>query len=160
MNAAHWHLVLNHLPVIGTGFVIFLLIAGFVQDSRHVQKLALLTAFLIAMTAVAAYLTGEPAEKVVEHVSGVSESAIHAHEDFAEIAFAITGCLGGLGLLGLVVFRRLEKLPLAFMLIMLALAMASAGTMAYTASLGGDIRHSEIQPPLTPANTPVSSLGR
>jgi uncharacterized membrane protein len=157
MNAAHWHLLVNHLPVIGTLFVVLLLIAGFLRSSGEVQKLSLVFAVVVALTAVAAYLTGDPAEHVVENLPGVTSFAIHVHEEFAEVAFVLTACLGGLALVGLVAFRRRAKPPAAFMVAVLVLALVSAGTMAWTANLGGKIRHTEIRNQPPPAN-PVSML--
>ncbi len=145
MNPAHWHLILNHLPVIGTLFLVFLLIAGFLQHSGQVQKLSLIFAVIVALTAVAAYLTGDPAEHVVEYLPGVTRSAIHAHSHFADIALTISIGVGVLALLGLIAFRRREKPPAAFMVAVLVVALISAGTMAWTAELGGKIRHTEIR---------------
>jgi hypothetical protein len=157
MNGAYWHLILNHLPVLGTLFLLFLLIAGFLQRSGPVQKLALVFAVIVALSAVAAYFTGEPAEHVVENLPGVTSLAIHTHEEVAEIAFIISGFVGAMALGGLVAFRRREKPPAAFMAVVLALALISAGTMAWTAKLGGQIRHTEIQQNPAAVN-PVSML--
>ena len=157
MNGAHWHLVLNHLPVVGTLFLLFLLVAGFLQKSGQVQKLALVFAIIVALSAAAAYATGDGAELVVERLPGVTSLAIRTHEKAAELAFLVTVFLGGIALGGLVAFRRRERLPMAFMAAALAVALVAAGTMAWAAILGGQIRHTEIRNELALVN-PISGL--
>ena len=157
MNGAHLHLILNHLPVVGTLFLLFVLIAGLLQNSPQVHRSSLAFAVLVGMAAAAAYLTGEPAEEVImEQVPGIAESVIEAHEEFAEIAFAVTALLGAMGVAGLVVFRRPNGPPALFMAAVLVVAVVAAGAMAYTANLGGDIRHPEIHSQPMTAPVPVT----
>jgi len=75
MNLAHLHLVLNHLPVLGTGFGLALLIFGLWRRSDELKKTALGVLVLVALAAVPVYLTGEPAEELVQAVPGVSKPA-------------------------------------------------------------------------------------
>jgi hypothetical protein len=157
MNSAHLHLILNHLPVIGTLFLVLLIIAGLLQNSGQVQKTSLVFAVIVALTAIPAYLTGNPAESVVEHLDGISRPAILNHRQFAETALTITLLVGGLALLGLIAFRQREKPPLGFMVAVLVLAIISAGTMAWTADLGGKIRHPEsLEEPAFPPSISTS----
>ncbi|MGZ3711139.1 MAG: hypothetical protein ACXVBE_05250, partial [Bdellovibrionota bacterium] len=90
MNYAHIHLVLNHLPVVGIPLTLCFLANGFVRGNQGAQKFALLTLVAIAALTVVTYLTGEPAEKFVEHMPGVSEPFIDAHEDAAEVSLVLT----------------------------------------------------------------------
>src|ERR1041384_6680410 len=62
MNGAHLHLIVTHLPVLGTGFGTLLLGLGLIRRSRVIQQLALSVLVLAGVTAGAAYLTGEGAE--------------------------------------------------------------------------------------------------
>ena len=41
MNAAHLHLMVNHLPVVGTPVILALLLWGLVRRSRDIQRAAL-----------------------------------------------------------------------------------------------------------------------
>ncbi|HZS16348.1 MAG TPA: hypothetical protein VFA51_00285, partial [Candidatus Udaeobacter sp.] len=79
----------------------------------------------------------------VEHLPGVSKSAIETHEDVAKVAFAVILSLGAIALAGLAFFRR-RPMPKWFALSALALAIATSGLLVWTANLGGKVRHNEI----------------
>ena len=76
MNGAHLHLLINHVPVLGIVFGLLLLVFGWWRKSEEIKKAALGTFVVIAFSAVAAFLTGEPAEDTVKGVSGVIQGAI------------------------------------------------------------------------------------
>lgn len=145
MNLAHLHLVLNHLPVLGTGFGLALLIFGLWRRSDELKKTALGVLALVALAAVPVYLTGEPAEELVETVPGVSKPAMERHERAASVSFTGVLVIGVAATAGLVFFRRGKALPRWFAMPMVASVMVVAGLMAWTANLGGQIRHTEIQ---------------
>lgn len=106
MNPAHWHLMLNHVPVLGTAFGMALIAWALVRKSEELKRVSLGVFVIIALLAIPAYLTGEPAEEIVEHLPGVSEASIEEHEDAAKFAFAGVLVLGAPALGGLVIFRR------------------------------------------------------
>ena len=83
MNWAQVHLWLNHLPVLGTLFGLVLLIAALLWKNEDWKRLSLIVFVIIGLIAIGTYLTGEPAEEVVEDVPGVSEAAIEPHEESA-----------------------------------------------------------------------------
>ena len=144
MSVVHLHLLLNHVPVIGLGFVLLVLLVATWRRSNDMAKLALfLLAGLAAVTAVV-FLTGEPAEEAIEHVAGISESLIHEHEEAAEAALGATVAAGTLALGLLAVFWR-RQLPRWATVVSLLAVLAAGGFMAWTANLGGQIRHTEIQ---------------
>jgi uncharacterized membrane protein len=144
MNAAHLHLLLNHLPVVGTLGCVLLLALAAVRKSPELAKVSLGLFVLVAVAGAAAYLTGEPAEEGVEHAAGVSEALIERHEEAAAVALVLLSAVGLLSAGELVAFRR-RAVPRAAVLLTLLLALLPAGAMAYTANLGGQIRHSEIR---------------
>lgn len=144
MNPVHLHLMLNHLPVVGMGFAVCLLAYGIVRRSQELTKAGMGALVIVALLAIPAYLTGEPAEEIAERLPGVTERVIEPHEDAAKVAFAAALVVGALALAGLGLFRGKEP-PLALELGLVALALAAAGAMAWTANLGGKIRHPEIR---------------
>jgi uncharacterized membrane protein len=144
MNVAHIHLMLNHLPVMGAAIGVLLLAAAFLRRSDELTKASLALLALLGVASVVVYLTGEPAEKIVEKVAGFSESVLERHEDVALLATISMGVLGALSLLTLVVFRR-RPLPRWTTAVALVLCVGVAAVMAYTANLGGQIRHTEIR---------------
>lgn len=151
MSGVHIHLMLNHIPVIGMILAFLLFGVAAYRKSIELIKVILGLFIVLALVSIPVYLTGEPAEDVVEHMPGVSRDFIHAHEDAAAFALASVDVLGVASLVGLFLFRG-GALPQWFVVVMLVLSIVSAGLMAYTGNLGGQIRHSEIRsgaPPIS-----------
>ncbi len=98
MNATHLHLLLNHLPVLGTLFGLGLLLFGIWRKSTELKKTSLGVLVLVALAAVPVYLTGEPAGDAVESLPGVSKPIMEQHEEAAGFAFTGSLALGGGGL--------------------------------------------------------------
>lgn len=143
MNAAHFHLILNHVPVIGAVGLAVLLAIAYVRRDTSLARLSLLLGAAVAVIAIAVYLTGEPAEELVENLAGISEPALEAHEDAAltsTIAFGIFG-VAALAMLGLFRRRPMPRWVAGAAFVGMA---AIAGLMGWTANLGGQIRHTEI----------------
>ena len=145
MNAAHWHLVLNHIPLIGIGFVALLMVIAFLRKSSELVSVSMVLAVVVALFAIPAYLTGEPAEEVVENTPGISENLIEEHEEAAEKAFILVEAVGGLALIGLIARRFSRNLGNTLAVATLAGLLAGGGLVAYTANLGGKIHHQEIR---------------
>jgi len=144
MNWAHVHLMLNHLPVLGTIFGLLLLGWAVLRRNEALQRVALGTFVLTALAAVLVYLTGEPAEELVEDLAGTAKQAIEAHEEAALVALIAVEALGAMALAALVLFRK-RGIPRPLAGGALVLALATAGWMAQTANLGGRIRHAELR---------------
>jgi hypothetical protein len=143
MNPAHLHLLLNHVPVLGAfGLLLLFTIAFFRRDSS-LGRLTLVLTILVAGAAVAVFLTGEPAEEIVEELAGIGESAIEPHEEAARVATIGFGILGAGAAAMLLAFRR-HELPRWAMGVVLVSTLAVSGLMGWTANLGGRIRHTEI----------------
>lgn len=143
MNWAHVHLLLNHVPVLGTLFGLLLLAWGMVRRNESIQRAALATFFVAALVAVPVFLTGEPSEDAVEHLAGTAEGAIEVHEDAALLALIGVELLGVIAVLS--VIRRRAVLPRFVTRAALVISVITAGLMARTANLGGKIRHAELR---------------
>lgn len=144
MNAAHFHLLLNHIPVVGMFFALLLLAAAVARRSEELKKAALWALVIVAAFAVPTYLTGEPAEMVVMELPDVTEAVVDRHQDAAKLALALVSAGGVAALAGLVV-RHAKTVPHWFAVALLAWSVAAMGTLAWTANLGGKIRHTELR---------------
>lgn len=144
MNAAHIHLMLNHVPLFGAVAVTVLFAVALVLRQQGVARAGLVVALLTALVATVVYLTGEPAEELVENLPGISEAAMETHEENALVATLVVGAFALVAVYGLVAFRH--GVSMGFTRILLLLSLLPLATMAYTAYLGGQIRHSEIRP--------------
>lgn len=154
MNQTHLHLLLNHVPVLGTAFGLGLLAFGLGRQSEDLKKAALVVFVLAALLAVPVYLTGEPAEDAVKALPGVSMPLAERHEQAAAVAFTADLVLGAAALAGLLLFRRGKTVPAWFGSLVLVVSLVASGLMAWTASLGGQLRHTEIR---SGAGAPASS---
>jgi uncharacterized membrane protein len=146
MNAAHLHLILNHVPVLGTAFGLTLLAWALMRRSEELEKVSFGVLVIVALLAIPAYLTGEPAEEMVEHLPEVNHDAIEEHEDAATFAFAGVLVLGSVTFGGLIFFRRRKPIPEWLAILVLVLSVLVFAMMVRTAYLGGFIRHPELRP--------------
>jgi uncharacterized membrane protein len=142
--------MLNHVPVLGTMFGLGLLLFAFWRKRDELKKVALGIFVFSALFSVPVYLTGEPAEDAVK-AFGISEPLIESHEEAASVAFTGVVVLGVVALAGLLRFRRNKAVPVWFGSLVLIASLAVSGFMAWTANLGGQIRHPEIRQPVTAA---------
>lgn len=144
MNAAQIHLALNHAPLFMSLIGGLLLIVGMIKKNETVKTISLYMLVAAAVFTAPVYLTGEGTEELVENMAGVNEAAIEEHEEMAKISLIIIIVSGVVALLGLLT-RKKESLSKIILGGAVLLSLASFGTMAQTAHLGGLIRHSEIQ---------------
>lgn len=145
MNGAQVHLLVNHLPVLGMAFAALLLAAGLLLRKDEVAKAGVWALLLAAASSLPAYFSGEGAEEVVEHLPGVLESLIHDHEEAAEKALAAALAMGAAAAVVLARFRArgFSRNAAAAALV---LSLPALGLMAWTAHLGGLVRHPELNP--------------
>jgi uncharacterized membrane protein len=156
MNGAHLHLVLNHFPVIGLIFCLAMLLAGILRKSEELTRTGMVILIAVAVIAIPVYLTGEPAEEIVEHMPSASEQALESHEDSGRMALITLEVIGAFALLGLLMNRRPMPLPRWLAPALLVLAIALTGWVGWTSYLGGQINHPEARPGF---EAPVESDG-
>ena len=147
MTWAHIHLTVNHLPVVLVPVAITMLSAAWLRNSAELRKAGLMWLVVAAVAGGGAYLTGEPAEGVIEDLPGVSKPAIEDHEEAAMLAAVATGAAGVLALGVLVIGRGPLPAPGWMLAMTFMVALVAAALMVSTANLGGRISHPEIRGP-------------
>ncbi len=145
MNAAHLHLLLNHIPVIGIPIVGVLLVLALAGKQQALVRIALGFTVVLALFTIPVYLSGEPAEEIVEDLPGVPHAVLEEHEEIAKVTFVATEVLGALALLGLALAWKRGRVPKPLTYGSLVLVLIATGLLARTAYLGGQIRHTEIR---------------
>ncbi len=147
MNAAHLHLLVNHLPIVGFAIGVLLLVATIIfRGDRGIFLASLIVIVMSGAGGLAAQLTGEPAEEVVEGLPVVPESYIGTHEDAGKIATIIASITTVLGIvIAVVVFRRDGNIPMIAVAVLLVATLTTSAAMAWAGSTGGKIRHTEIR---------------
>ena len=145
MNGAHWHLVVNHLPIIFPIVGIIVLIIGLISKSEAVKRTAFLIFILGAFASIVAMSTGEEAEEVIENISGITENYIENHEEAAETFAMLTYFLGGISLLGLWTSFKEKTFSNIVAVTTLVLGLVVLFFGKQTGTTGGEIRHTEIR---------------
>lgn len=144
MSLTNLHLILNHLTIVGVPIATVFLLHGLVKGNLASRRFALIILFILSAVVLPVYFTGEPAEESVEHLPGVVESMIETHEDAGKVSMIITVILGVFSL-GALWFQRDERRGRSAAVAVLVLAVIAIGSLTYTGSLGGKIRHTEIR---------------
>jgi hypothetical protein len=147
-DAAHIHLMLNHLPVIGAPLLLLLLTIGLLRRSGELVGVSLVLAVGLAIVTAAVYLTGEPAEEKVEHASWFRESLAETHEEQAE-ASLVTVLATGVAATAALVFRRRPRAGTRLAALTWAGLLLSTAMLGWTAWSGGKIRHEEVRSGVT-----------
>lgn len=145
MNGAHWHLVLNHLPIIIPAIGLLIMIVGILLKSEILKRTAYGLFILGTITAIAAFSTGEEAEEVVEEMIGINEGLIHLHEEAAEVFVTLLYILCGFSLIGIWASWKEKSFSNLISFMIIALSLAGLFYAKQTATTGGEIRHSEIR---------------
>jgi uncharacterized membrane protein len=145
ISPAHWHLLVNHFPIIlvMTGALFFIL--GFIMKKPWLHNAALLLTILAAIAGFIANQTGEGAEESVEELPGISHQSINIHENAAETGLTIILITGVIAVITALVNMKNKKAGNIFMIIALIATLGSSAYMSYVGLTGGEIRHSEIR---------------
>jgi uncharacterized membrane protein len=144
MDQTHMHLMITHLPIVGSVLGAIVLAYGLWTKSIHTQISAYIVFLISSIGAIVSYLTGEAAEETVEHIGGISENLVEQHEEFALIAFVALVILGLMSLIALILTLKKSSSIRTVILITLLISIISFGLLAWTGYLGGQIRHTEI----------------
>lgn len=147
MSLEHLHLFLNHIPVVGVPITLLSIFYAKRKNNEQMLGASFWFLFFIGACALVTYLTGEPAEKAVDGIPGITEALIHPHEEAGEVGLVATGISVALGIAAMLSARKekwakFRPLILNALLVVLLWNSTVLGRVAY---LGGQIRHSEIR---------------
>lgn len=145
MNPAHLHLAINHLPVVGLLLALGVLICGRCIKNEATMRVGFWLFIASALFAIPAYVSGEPAEDMVEKLPGIAKAYIERHESAAAASLAATLLVGAIAASVLFQARNGRTLNPAGVFIVMLTALLAFGGMAYAAKLGGEIHHQEIR---------------
>ncbi|MFY7810479.1 MAG: hypothetical protein ACOVQ2_01990 [Flavobacterium sp.] len=145
MNQAHWHLVVNHFPIIFPIVGIIVMISGLIIKSSAVKNTAYMIFILGSLATVFAMKTGDEAQDMVENISGVTENYVDRHEEAAEVFAVFSYILGSISLIGFYCELKKIKLSLIYSIITLLFSIIVLFFGKQTGTTGGEIRHTEIR---------------
>jgi uncharacterized membrane protein len=145
MNAAHLHLLVNHLPIAGLGFAFLLNLIAVGRKSDELQRLSCWSYVLLAILAIPPILTGDGAGEIVKTWPGISADAIEYHETWGYLFFYSMLALGITGLIPIVMMKNKPSLlkPVSRILLVASFLFLA---LAFEAGLtGGKIHHPEME---------------
>ncbi len=157
-NLAHVHLLLNHVPTVGSVVALGLLIAAFIRRDEGLKLVGLEVLFAIALLTLPAYMTGVAAFQKLRGQPGVSDTAIRLHQDVALYGFTWMEFAGFIGWVALWQARRHGRAARGLVPAATALLIVALMVMARAANLGGDIRHPELGGSVAGAIAPADFL--
>lgn len=145
MNDAHFHMLVNHFPIIGSILGLGILITGMILKNNTIKNTAYVLFVVGAIFAFFSMATGDGAEKLVEDMPTVGRKIIHDHEEMAEKLAIVLYLLGIVSLTGL--YFNYKNNPKAELVSYLAMVVAFVGVFlaTETGTSGGEIRHTEIR---------------
>lgn len=145
MNPIHFHLIINHFPIILPIIGFSVLSGGFIFKSEIVKRTGLFIIVLGALLTIPAFISGDNSEHFLDdQLAEKSAIAIDQHEDYAEIFAKLSYAVGALSLFGF--WANLKKKSFSnwvngvvlLVTIMLIFMATKVGTS------GGEIRHPEM----------------
>jgi hypothetical protein len=151
MNGAHLHLIIGHIPLIGAGFTVLLILFSLLKKSKDLKQVSLWFAIITGISALVVYLTGSSAEGYAKTVPGITEEIIEPHELLALYYMLSLMVIAVIALAGLFLSQASVKVLHKFVLIVLLLNILASYLAVTTGLSGGKIRHTEIN-----STTPVA----
>jgi uncharacterized membrane protein len=145
MNAAHAHLLLNHVPIFWTLFGLLLLLYALVRGNDDIKKASFGAFVITSLITIPAFSSGLGAAAMVHDLTGGSETIIEQHREAALIMLAPVVLLGVIALLGLWLSRHSPNIRSWIVAAALALAVISVGLGMWAGNLGGQVRNTEVR---------------
>ena len=144
MNVPHLHLILNHVPTIGTAVAVGLLLLSLLRRNTELTRVSLEVFCVVALLTLPAYLSGVASGMALQQMPEVNAAVIARHHDGALQSSLFMLLTGAVAWLGLWHFRRVARLSNLYITIVVVLSLLTFCGMATTATMGGEIRHPEI----------------
>jgi len=145
MNLAHVHIVINHIPSLGTAVGVALLVFSIMRRNNNLKRISFQVLVAMALMALPTYMTGNAAQQIVNTKSDVTKGLIEEHQNAAMWTLGLMTITGTLAWFGLWQFRRFSRPGFGNTTAVLIFSLMTAVAILRTANLGGDINHAEIR---------------
>lgn len=145
MNAVHFHLLMTHLPIVGSALAALVLLMGIFSNSSATRMSAYVLLIICGIGAGMANKSGEESEEILEDRPGYDHHLIHEHEEAAEPVFVSMAALAIVAIGGIVLERKQHKFAKLTSYVLLAGSATCFGLSARAGYLGGMIKHDEIR---------------
>jgi uncharacterized membrane protein len=144
VNYAHLHLLLNHVPVIGSIVGLGLFLISFFGKNEDLRRASYIIFVGVALVTIPAFLSGFGAEQMIKG-PGVSDAMIHRHEGSALLSLWFMELTGAIALVGIWQSQTTSRPSRLNVSLVLLFSLLTVVLMARTGNTGGDIRHPEVR---------------
>lgn len=145
MDFSHFHLLLNHFPIVGTIVGVGLLLLSFCVDAQDLRRSSLVVFVVTALLTIPAFISGFGAQVELLEDPEVSNDLIQRHLGSAELVVWFMGLTGALAGIGLWQSDRRLRPARGQTWGVLLISLVTVALLARTGNTGGQILHSEIQ---------------
>ncbi len=145
MNFAHIHVVVNHIPSLGSVVGLGILAAAILKKSDPMKKLALQVLAAMALAVLPTYISGNAAQFEIRHRPEIPAAAIEIHQNSAMVTLILMTLTGTFAWFGIWQFRRFTRSGPVNTAAVLVFAAVTSVSILRTATMGGDISHPEIR---------------
>ncbi len=145
LNLAHWHLLLNHFPIMGMIFGFGLFAVSFVGNNNDLRRASYIIFIAVAFLAIPTFLTGAGAQVMLSGQPGISDALITRHEGAALLALWLVEITGALAIVGLWQTHRDSRPAKWNVFAVLVVALLTMLVVARTGNTGGEINHPEVR---------------
>lgn len=145
MTDAHYHLVVNHFPIIGNIFGVGILIAGMLLKNNTIKNVSYVIFIVSAIFAFLSLKTGGPAAGDVKGMPDITKESISLHAEVANNFAYVLYALAALSLFGL--YANIKNHSKASLVSFLTFILSLLGIFfaQHVGTSGGEIRHTEIR---------------
>src|SRR5215813_4222717 len=137
-NLEHIHLLVNHVPTIGSVVALGLLLVAYIRRDEGLKLVGLEVLFAIALLTLPAYMSGVASFQALRGKPGVSDTAMRLHQDVALFGFTWMELAGFTGWLALWQARRHGRAARGLVPVTTFLLAMALFVMARAATIGGD----------------------
>jgi uncharacterized membrane protein len=145
MNAVHIHLLVVHLPVVLCPLVAVLLAIGLWKKNAALQKQGYAILIACAVAGTVAFYSGPSALEMLQNQLEEERSVVEDHAAIGRAAFIATLVAAALAIQALLQYAQEEPPARWLRVAILVLVLATCYLLAWSAHLGGQIRHPEIR---------------
>lgn len=150
MDWIHLHLALNHIPVLGTPFILCVFLWSWLKNQTATLRFCLWLFVFYAAASIAIKFTGDFASEQLVNVSEATKTLIGSHEESADQATAGIFLTGIYAAAALFTSRDRRSVPRWSLTTLALIALLTSALLARTANLGGQIKHPEIRKTTSP----------
>lgn len=146
-NPAYQHILINHLPIIGTAMGLLGLGVAFALRRRIAFIPALVILFVAGVSAWPVYATGSEAYKPIRRIADdAGIDWLDTHMDRADQATWAFYVMAGIAAATLIVPLQWPRAGLPLAILTALIAVVCLGVAGWIAEAGGRIRHPEFRP--------------